>query len=140
MRYFLIIVCILFGSVVAAEEKRCLALNIYFESRGEPEEGQMAVAHVTLNRVRSNRFPNSICDVVYQPRQFSWTHLRKSHIPRNKTAWKRAKDIAAIAIRWHLVGEDFSDGALFFHADYVQPYWAEHFEQTVQIGRHIFYR
>lgn len=131
---------ILFAGSVNASEQKCLALNIYFEARGESAQGQMAVAHVTLNRVRSNRFPNSICDVVYQPRQFSWTHTRKSHTPHNKTAWKRAKYIASIAVQWHNIGEDFSEGALFFHADYVQPYWAEHFEQTLQIGRHIFYR
>jgi len=130
----------IFAGSVSAGEDRCLALNIYFESRGESAQGQMAVAHVTLNRVRSSRFPNSICDVVYQPRQFSWTHDGKSDQPKNKRAWKRAKYIARIAQQWHAVGEDFSEGALYFHADYVQPYWADIFEQTIQIGRHIFYR
>lgn len=129
-----------FSSAVSAEEMRCLALNIYFESRGEPEEGQMAVAHVTLNRVQNSRFPDTICDVVYQPRQFSWTHVRRSHYPANRNAWRRAKRIAQTALDWHTVGEDFSEGALFFHADYVNPYWVAHFEKTVQIGRHIFYR
>jgi N-acetylmuramoyl-L-alanine amidase len=129
-----------FGSVAIAEETRCLALNIYFESRGEPEEGQIAVAHVTLNRVQNSRFPDTICAVVYQPKQFSWTHIRRSHTPSNRAAWKQSKRIAETAIKWYAVGEDFSDGALFFHADYVNPYWSKHFTKTVQIGRHIFYK
>jgi N-acetylmuramoyl-L-alanine amidase len=141
LRLAIIAAIMLFGSAAhAVEEHKCLALNIYFEARGESEEGQMAVAHVTLNRVQSSQFPNTICEVVYQSRQFSWTHTLKSHKPRNAEAWKRAQRIATTALSWHDVGEDFSDGALYFHADYVRPYWADIFEQTVQIGKHIFYR
>jgi N-acetylmuramoyl-L-alanine amidase len=130
---------VLFGSLAAAEE-HCLALNIYFEARGESEKGQMAVAQVTLNRVNSRQFPNTICEVVYQPNQFSWVHLLSSHKPQNKRAWKRAQAIASTAIKWYEIGEDFTDGALYFHADYVNPYWSEYFDKTVQIGRHVFYR
>jgi spore germination cell wall hydrolase CwlJ-like protein len=140
MKIFLTVAAVFFAGFAAAEEKRCLALNIYFEARGEPQEGQMAVAHVTLNRVQSRRFPNSICEVVYQPYQFSWTHIKRSHIPYNRAAWNRAKYIAEVAIDWHKVGEDFSQGALFYHADYVRPYWADRFDETVRIGKHIFYQ
>lgn len=140
MKMFLALIFILISNSVAAEQQRCLALNIYFESRGEPQEGQMAVAHVTLNRVQSNRFPNSICEVVYQHKQFSWTHIRRNQTPTDAEAWRRAQNIARMAIKWHKIGEDFSDGALFFHADYVRPYWAAHFDKTVRIGKHIFYQ
>jgi N-acetylmuramoyl-L-alanine amidase len=120
-------------------ERNCLALNIYHEARGEPAEGQIAVAHVTLNRVESRRFPNNICDVVWQSRQFSWTHDGRSDTPRDAAAWDTAQRIADIAINWHSVGEDFSYSALFYHADYVTPYWSYIFEPTVTIGVHIFY-
>jgi len=145
-------VFIIFGSQALAAEDQCLALNIYHEARGESVEAQVAVAHVTLNRVASPRFPSSICAVVQQARrnakgelirhrcQFSWFCDGRSDKPKNAQAWERAQSIAEIAIDWHNLGEDFSQGALFYHADYVRPYWADEFEETVRIDSHIFYR
>lgn len=141
---------------VQADDLQCLALNIFHEARGESEEAQIAVAHVTLNRVNSSRFPDSICGVVKQARrdsqgrlirhkcQFSWFCDGKSdEIADNvieQRAWRRAKRLAETAIAWHEVGEDFSHGALFYHADYVSPYWADTFEPVVTIDQHIFYK
>ncbi len=156
MKGFILSVLMIFPFSVQADDLRCLALNIFHEARGESEEAQMAVAHVTLNRVNSSRFPDNICDVVKQARrdeqgqlirhkcQFSWYCDGKSDRIPNHTveqrAWKRAKRIAETAIEWHKAGEDFSQGALFYHADYVSPYWADTFEQTVTIDQHIFYK
>jgi N-acetylmuramoyl-L-alanine amidase len=138
---FPIILCCLasVANAYTAAERECLALNIYHEARGEPEEGQLAVAHVTLNRVRSPRFPNNICSVVWQSGQFSWTRDGRSNTPRDRRAWQEAQRLASIAINWHRAGDDFSYGATFYHADYVRPYWADIFQEVVTIGAHIFY-
>jgi len=156
MKYMLAIMLCVFAGSVSASEQHCLALNIYHEARGESEEAQMAVAHVTLNRVVSSRFPDSICGVVKQAKrdsagkiirhrcQFSWFCDGQSDKISNNVieqrAWKRAKQIAKTATQWHEAGEDFSRGALFYHAEYVRPYWATHFVPTAKIDRHIFYR
>ena len=120
-------------------EIHCLALNVCHEARGEPLEGMLAVADVTLNRVRHKRFPDRICEVVWQPRQFSWTHDGKSDQPRNAKAWQLAQLVAKLAFerkRLDTVGE-----ATYFHADYSRtPYWARSFEKVRKIGRHVFYK
>ena len=87
------------ASVKSASQKdkrelRCLAQNIYFEARGERQAGQLAVGLVTMNRVNSKRFPNTVCKVVWQKRQFSWTHDGKSDRPTDMKAWKLAQKIA----------------------------------------------
>lgn len=130
--------------LVDTKELRCLALNIYWEARSEPLEGQLAVAGVTLNRVASPRFPDSICGVVYQGGwakrhkcQFSWQCDGLSDTPKEKTAWHAAQQLA----RLYLAGiyTDPTGAALWYHADYVTPYWADSMTETAQIGRHIFY-
>lgn len=138
---FPVIVCLLNApaSAYTQADRECLALNIYHEARGEPEEGQIAVAHVTLNRVESPRFPNNICSVVWQSGQFSWTQDGRSDIPRDRAAWVRSQELADIALDWHDMGEDFSHGATFYHANYVNPFWASIFDHVVTIGVHIFY-
>ena len=125
-------------------EMTCLALNIYFEARSEPVDGMLAVGHVVLNRVAHRNFPNSICDVVRQGGevvrhrcQFSWWCDGQSDEPRNSGAWDAARLIA-----WFIVNgytEDPTSGALWYHADYVEPYWREAYLRGPQIGRHIFY-
>ena len=152
MRLVLAVVFSVLAGAAGASEQRCLALNIYHEARGESEEAQMAVAHVTLNRVASPRFPNSICGVVKQAKrdsegqlirhrcQFSWFCDGASDTPKEAQAWHRAQRLAKTAVQWHAVGEDFSLGATHYHAEYVRPYWANSFDQTIKIGKHIFYR
>ena len=121
------------------EQMRCLAGAVYFESRGEPLSGQLAVAQVVINRAESSRFPSSYCGVVYQRAQFSF--VRGGTMPRIKTssaAWDRAKAIARIAHTgaWESEAQD----ALYFHAKYVNPSWNRKKVARATINQHIFYR
>lgn len=118
-------------------QQNCLALNIYHESRGEVIEGQLAVAHVTMNRVNHDYFPDTVCDVVYQNKQFSWTFLKKDHEPENQKLWNQALVIA----RDVMIGntEDPTHGATFYHANYVNPSWAKKMDLSKVIGVHLFY-
>lgn len=118
-------------------EMQCLAGTVYFESKSESLRGQLAVARVVLARVASSRFPNSICGVVYQRRQFSF--IRGGKMPRINTGhrqWRNAVAIAKIAMNdgWKSPVE----GALFFHARYVSPGWR--LKRMATIDNHIFYR
>jgi len=122
-----------------SEQMHCLAGAVYFEARGEPLSGQLAVAQVVINRADSSRFPSSYCGVVYQRAQFSF--VRGGAMPRINTgskAWKRAKAIARIAHEgmWESEAED----ALYFHAKYVSPSWSRKKTALATINQHIFYR
>jgi len=117
----------------------CLAQAVYFESRGEPLDGQLAVAEVIVNRAESSRFPDNYCGVVTQRAQFSFVNGGNIPQPREATrAWSRAKAIARIAHRelWETRASD----ALFFHATHVRPRWARTKVARATIDRHIFYR
>lgn len=124
----------------------CLARNIYHEARGEPIAGQYAVAEVTLNRVDSRHFPDTVCDVVYEKRfdsrrnrlvgAFSWTEFDSVAQPRG-IEWQRARRAAmAIYDKQH---EPAIPGALFYHADSIEPRWSKQKTQVAKIGNHIFY-
>jgi N-acetylmuramoyl-L-alanine amidase len=129
----------------------CLADNIYFEAGYEPDKGKEAVAFVTLNRVHSRNYPDSICGVVKQKKtnvcQFSWycqENTKRLSYTKNLTSGQQKvyNNVRDTAIYVYLNYERIKDptkGALFYHADYVDPYWIKTKEQTVQIGRHIFY-
>ncbi len=126
-------------------EIECLALNIYHEARGEPADGQLAVAHVVLNRASDDRFPTQICDVVKEGGearlhrcQFSWWCDGRSDRPRDQAAWQQSRAAAWAALLERTA--DPSRGALWYHADYVNPVWASSMEQVATIGRHIFYQ
>ncbi len=119
------------------EELRCLAGAVYFESRSESLAGQLAVAHVVINRAESGRFPRTMCGVVYQKSQFSF--VRGGQMPPINTAhrqWRNAVAIAQIARdgSW----QNAAPGALFFHARHVSPGWNR--PRVAQIDNHIFYR
>jgi len=121
------------------EQMRCLAGAVYFESRGEPLAGQLAVAQVVINRADDNRFPASYCGVVYQRAQFSFVkNGRMPNIRASSNAWQRAKAIAQIAHEgmWDSEAED----AVYFHAKYVRPSWSRRKTRTAQIDTHVFYR
>lgn len=119
-------------------ETECLAASVYFESKGEPLEGQLAVAEVVINRAESGgRFPPSICSVVFQKGQFSF--VRGNHFPpikRNGVFWKTAVAIAQIAMddEW----DSRASKALYFHAARVSPGWNK--VRVAQLGNHVFYR
>lgn len=115
----------------------CLAEAIYHEARGESVKGQAAVAEVVLNRVDSNKFASSVCGVVNQPKQFSYTIGGPKPI-RNKSAYMRAREIAQKALAG--APRVLTGGATYFHTPAVSPSWSRRFQRTVRIGQHIFYR
>jgi spore germination cell wall hydrolase CwlJ-like protein len=120
-------------------ELKCLAQAVYFEARGEPLDGQLAVAEVVINRAVSGLYPADYCEVVTQPAQFSF--VRRGRIPQadeSSSAWRRAIAVAQIAQQdlW----ESKANDALYFHATYVRPGWARQKTQLAQIDTHIFYR
>ena len=121
------------------EQMRCLAGAVYFESRGEPLAGQLAVAQVVINRSEDQRWPASYCGVVYQRAQFSFVkNGRMPSIRTSSNAWKRAKSIAKIAHEG--MWESEANEAVYFHANYVSPRWSRRKERLAQIDTHIFYR
>lgn len=133
------------ASQVSPKEQLCLATALYFEARGEPARGQVAVAEVILNRVHSPRYPDTICGVVYQNAkrrnacQFSFACDGKPDKIKEKKAWALAERIAADVIAGRQrVGEVAS--ATHYHARYVSPYWASSMRRLARIGQHVFYQ
>lgn len=125
-------------------ERRCLAIAIYFEARGEPVSGQVAVGQVIMNRVRSPLFPETICGVVYQGQmqkgcQFSFTCDGKTDTPRNDEQWALAQDISKKITAGELWLPEVGYST-YYHANYVSPYWAGSMSKIDKIGRHIFYK
>ncbi|MEA3003417.1 MAG: hypothetical protein QOH81_2205 [Sphingomonadales bacterium] len=119
-------------------EQECLANAVYFEAKGEPLRGQLAVAQVILNRTRSGRFPSSVCGVVKQRGQFSFVHRgRLPVVPRGSAAWRKAVAVARMAREGR--EERMASNALFFHARGVAAGWRG-VTHVGQIGNHIFYR
>ena len=124
----------------------CLAENIYFESAFEPKSGQVAVALVTLNRLHSGNYASDICGVVYQKVrgtcQFSWvcdkTIADKRLTVRDTKVYNDVRNLALSIVLNYSRIPDPTNGATFYHADYVNPRWK--LPQTIKIGTHIFYR
>ena len=119
----------------------CLAKNIYFEAGSETRVGKIAVAEVTMNRVKSRQFPRTVCGVVYQKTkgtcQFSWVCQENKTI-RSRSAWRESLQIAENILisnrKYGIIGT-----AKYFHADYVEPSWASKKVLVKQIGNHLFY-
>ena len=151
---------------VQAEEDSltCLATNIYWEARNQSFAGQIAVGLVTINRMVDPRFPDTICDVVYEgpikeswktriqpdlpenervyyPKrdrcQFSWYCDGKSDTPKDLQTWYKTINIADTLLHFNV--EDFTRGSRFYHADYVVPKWSKNKKVLIRIGKHIFY-
>lgn len=128
-----------------ARAKKCMAEAIYFEARGEPERGQYAVAQVILNRVRSGKYPNDVCGVVYQNKnwrnrcQFSFACDGRSDRIFDKDSWKLAETIATDVLEKGVYLPDVGD-ATHYHATYVRPRWARSMVKEERLGDHIFYR
>ena len=146
---------------------KCLALNMYHEARSQGTAGLFAVSAVVINRVNDPRFPDSVCEVIYQgptreswktrqhkdlPKykrqyypvknkcQFSWYCDGKKDNPYNRKKYKELLDLSAAIMHNEISFVDITDGALFYHADYVTPGWAKTKQKTVEIQDHIFYR
>lgn len=130
----------------ARKQVACLTENIYFEAGSESDEGKLAVALVTLNRVASPRFPDTICEVVQQKVgsfcQFSW-YCEGQALARRKSIvgtelYNRIQEIAIYSMMNYETIQDSTKGALFYHANYVKPGWK--LNVTARIGNHIFYK
>ena len=131
------------AAAVAAQETdeldrdlTCMAGAIYFEAKGEPLSGQLAVAEVILNRMKSGRFPKSICSVVTQPGQFSFVRGGRVPVIANNAAYRTAVAVARVAIddAW----DSPAANAMYFHARRVAPGWR--MTKIAAIGNHVFYR
>ena len=151
----IMIIWLVSGKVYGDEDERyCMAQNIYFESANQSFAGKLAVGHVVINRARDKQFPSNICDVVYQAKtkinwkgnevpirnqcQFSWYCDGKSDEPVDSKTWMTSLYIADLLLE---VGyRDITEGALYYHADYIYPYWASELEHMVTIDNHLFYR
>lgn len=121
----------------------CLALNVYWEARGESDEGKAAVAHVTLNRAASAAYPPTVCGVVRQGIetgicQFSWLCDGIDDTPADHAAWADAKEIARRVLAD--AGNDPTKGALYFHHKTLRPGWSERKTAARTIGRHVFFQ
>lgn len=130
----------------------CLSKNIYFEAAVESTAGKIAVAQVTTNRVKSERFPSSFCEVIKQGKhyksghpikhmcQFSWYCDGKKDEPYDGQIWKNTYELA----EWFYLNQenlpDITEGSLYYHADYVNPKWSRTKKKVLQIDTHIFYR
>jgi len=153
-------------NVFDVDEARCLAENIYHEARNQGTAGWLAVAAVTLNRVTDRRFPNTICEVVFQAEtteswrtkskdvpdieriyypvrhrcQFSWYCDGKPDDINQLDIYMDIMQFSKILLTSRVMMFDITDGATFYHADYVMPSWAKSKIKTIEIGDHIFYR
>lgn len=119
-----------------SSELNCLAVGIYYEAKGEPLAGQLAVAEVILNRANSGRFPRSVCGVLTQAGQFSFIRGGKLPKPTANAHWRKALAVAQVAQKdlW----ESPVSEALFFHASHVKPSWKR--ARVGSVGNHVFYR
>ena len=138
--------------MVNSEELECMSKNIYFEAAMESTAGKLAVAQVTMNRVRSTHYPNTVCKVITQGRhykngfpvkdrcQFSWYCDGKlDDPPTTGSMWRASQEIAKYVLTTPDL-KDITDGATHYHADYISsPRWASPRRRTVEIDTHIFY-
>lgn len=126
------------------EEWRCLSEALYFEARGETVKGQFAVAEVILNRVKSSRFPDTLCGVIRQGTgkkyqcQFTYTCDGHKEVIAEPKAFERVSKVARVAIDG--VTEELTEGATHYHTTSVRPNWARVYTKTARIGVHVFYR
>lgn len=127
------------GSAVPDDAHRCLSMNVYAEARGESIKEQIAVAHVTLNRVQSSRYPDDVCGVVFQPYQFSWTHdPRALNRNVNWKAWQVAEEVARRVLDGR--ASDPTNGAMFYyaHGKIKPPKWASAAYDIVKLEGHTY--
>lgn len=139
--------------IIDTREAHCLAHNIYFEAANQPLSGRVAVGLVTLNRKKSPNYPSTICDVVYQAEmyknwkgnilpkrhrcQFSWYCDGKPEVIHYPLDYDEIYIISEMLIEGKF--DDITKGSIFYHADYVTPYWAAGKAVKLTVGDHIFY-
>ena len=126
------------------DEWRCLSEALYFEARGETVKGQFAVAEVILNRVKSTRFPGSLCGVINQGTgkkygcQFTYTCDGHKEVIAEPRAFSRVSKVARVILDGKV--PKLTDGATHYHTTAVNPKWARVYTKTARIGDHLFYR
>lgn len=131
---------------VFLQQGNCLADAMYYEARGEGRAGQLAIAEVIYNRMRSRYYPGTICGVVFEGAglrtgcQFSFTCSGDMARRRSAVVWRRTQRLALQIVTGIVQLQNTTGGALSFHAENVDPAWAGTMDRTVQIGHHIFYR
>ncbi len=115
----------------------CLAMNVFWEARDQPIAGQVAVAQVTISRVYDPKYPDNVCGVVHQLKQFSWYWDGKSDVPREAKAWETAQMVA----KGVLAGSGHMElwGVTHYHALSVKPYWVPSMRLVTVIDDHVFY-
>lgn len=125
--------------IITTAAATCLALTVYFEGRGEDYDGQKIIAEVVMERVNTDGFPKTVCKVVWQDKQFSWTHDGKSDKPKDTVAWLQAQIIANETL---LYGCELCTGATYYHAVGMdpKPYWTKDMQSLGWWGGHLFYK
>jgi len=125
------------GAVLLIAAAACLSLALYHEARGEPLQGQLMAARVIVNRMKSPRWPSSMCGVITQDRQFSFYRKNNTPKPRDEVAWAKAQKLATDIIN----DPDILPYSTVdhYHAVNVQPVWRRQLYRVVRIGQHIFY-
>ena len=126
-------------------EHRCLAQVMYYEARGEGERGERAVAEVVFDRLVQGSHGDTLCDVVFEGAgktfcQFTFACDGSMRRAKEPEAWRAAQVLAARLMVGELSQLNGIKGATNYHATYVHPYWAQHFEKIAKIGNHIFYK
>lgn len=122
--------------VLTLQDQIHIAQNIYFEARGESQEGWKVVMATTLNRVESDKFPNSVYEVIWQENQFSWTHDGKSDVPKDKKKWHEIVSF----VKKQSVHDLLMYGITHYHRDDVSPKWSNELQFLGKVGRHLTYR
>ena len=117
-------------------ELDCLTQNVYYEAGVEDKTGKYAVAHVTVNRLKTGYWGKDLCRVVYAKKQFSWTAQKRLPKP-NPTVWAESREIAKKVLTGYRVSGLMH--SLHYHANYVRPRWASGYVKITRIGHHIFY-
>jgi len=129
----------------------CLAANIFFEARGESIKGMKAVAAVTINRLKHSKYPADMCSVVFQPKQFSWTHQQKYSTiisvldadvtgmqKKDELKFHQAREIAAM--QQEELTKLLPKNTIFYHTHKVKPKWAAFKVRVASVGNHLFYK
>lgn len=124
---------------LSAKDMKCLVENVYQEAASESAEGKIAVALVTINRMLHMKYPGTICAVVYQPGQFTWTFTNKIGV--DKRVYEETRRLVEYTVyMYDNIEPEMTNGAIFYHANYVSPSWKNKLQKVTTIGRHVFYK
>jgi spore germination cell wall hydrolase CwlJ-like protein len=120
------------------EPLMCLAVAVFFEARGEPIDGQIAVAEVVMNRVADERYPDTVCGVVFEPKAFSFTHDGLPDRLPSKDPLGAAETALTVASEV-MGGDTLGITSTHYHTTSVSPHWNKHFDLDGVVGNHVFY-